>query len=127
MGEAPRTGLYKTHINDTARRIATVSDKLNRQIKNYLPTRRRKPPMKDGTHTGLLQSLSSLDSPSCTPLRAKRNGRQPHGVVAARLQVPRLLLLYEPKGAIPPRAFQPQEVRASRQIRSGYIHSGLPL
>jgi len=27
--------LYNTHINDTASRIATVFDKLNRLIKNY--------------------------------------------------------------------------------------------
>lgn len=83
--------------------------------------------MKDGTHTGLLQRSSSLYSLGCTPLRAKRNGRQPHGVVTARQQVPRLLLLHEPKGAIFPRAFEPQKVCASRQIPSGYGHSGLPL
>ena len=34
-------GLCKTHLNGAARRIATVFDKLNRLIKNYLPRKGR--------------------------------------------------------------------------------------
>lgn len=44
--EKPENDLCKTHIRNATCRVATVFNKLNRPIKTYLPTRRRKTPYK---------------------------------------------------------------------------------